>query len=163
MWSDILDLSFLDLSCDQELSRGQELNYREWTLIDPPIKSSKVVHLSVFTFKPPLPFFTVSKPTNQNTSKFKLWNCLDKNNFTSYSYWQLFGGVSQIDFWKTYPNMDEFSKNRSSSCPDILQKLNRYSQKLMDEFSRNRSVSRPGQLKFRENFWMSFPEFANKG
>ena len=91
MWSDILDLSFLDLSCDQELSRGQELNYREWTLIDPPIKSSKVVHLSVFTFKPPLPFFTVSKPTNQNTSKFQLWNCLHKKNFASNPYWQISG------------------------------------------------------------------------
>ena len=33
----------------------------------------------------------------------------------------------------------------------------------MDEFSRNRSVSRSGKLKFRENFWMSFPGSANKG
>ena len=34
---------------------------------------------------------------------------------------------------------------------------------ILDEFSRNRCVSRPGKLKFRENFWMSFPGFANKG
>ena len=45
-------------------------------------------------------------------------------------------GVKQTDLWKIHPNMDEFY--------------------------RNRSVSRPEKLKFRENFWMSFPGSANK-
>ena len=35
--------------------------------------------------------------------------------------------------------------------------------KMMAEFSRNPSVSHPGKMKFRKNFWMSFPGFANKG
>ena len=33
----------------------------------------------------------------------------------------------------------------------------------MDEFPRNRSSSCPGKLKFRKNFSMSFPKFVNKG
>ena len=90
--------------------------------------------------------------------------------------------MTQTNFWINHPNKDEFSRNRSSSCPDILQKLNRYSQnidgwviqksvqlmprkskKKLDEFSRNRSAPRPRKLKFRKKFWMSFPGFANKG
>ena len=30
-----------------------------------------------------------------------------------------FLGVTQTDFSKTHPNMDKFSRNRSSSCPDF--------------------------------------------
>ena len=80
--------------------------------------------------------------------------------------------------------MDEFSRNRSSSCPNILQRLNGFYKKLMDEFSRNwfsscpgnrnfekildefsrnPSVSHPEKLKFWKNFWVSYPGFANKG
>ena len=60
------------------------------------------------------------------------------------------------DFWKTHPKQSIQSKNdiqrilrrdtdrfleNSSNCsshPDILEKLKRYSQKILDEFSRNR-------------------------
>ena len=95
-----------------------------------------------------------------------------------------FWGMTQADFWNTHLNMDEFSRNRSSSCPDILQKLNRYSQKI-DGWIFQKSVQlipqklkfrkntewvfqksacvTPGKLKFRKNFWVSFPGFANKG
>ena len=38
--------------------------------------------------------------------------------------------MTQTDFWKNYPNMDKFSRNRSSLFPDNVQKLNRYSQKI---------------------------------
>ena len=31
-----------------------------------------------------------------------------------------FWGITRANFWKTHPNMDEFSRNRSSSCADIL-------------------------------------------
>jgi len=41
-----------------------------------------------------------------------------------------FRSMAQTDFWKTHPNMDEFSRNRSNSCPDISKKLNRYSQNI---------------------------------
>ena len=57
--------------------------------------------------------------------------------------------------------MDEFSGNRSSSYPEydshILQKLNRYTQKMMDEFSRNRFSSWAGNTGSKK-YWMSFPE-----
>jgi len=41
-----------------------------------------------------------------------------------------FRGVTQADFWKTHPNIDEFSRNLPGSCPDISQKLHRYSQNI---------------------------------
>ena len=54
--------------------------------------------------------------------------------------------------------MDEFSRNQSRSCSG-----NWNFEKILDEFSRSPSVSHLGKLKFRKNFWMSFPGFANKG
>ena len=71
--------------------------------------------------------------------------------------------VKETDLWETHPNMDEFSKNRSSSCPDILQKLNRYSQNIAGWVFQKPVCVTPRKLKFRENFWMTFPGFANKG
>ena len=56
--------------------------------------------------------------------------------------------MTEAHFWKTHPNINEFSRNRSSSSPDVLQKLNRYLQKMMDEFSRNRSSPCPGNGNF---------------
>ena len=32
-----------------------------------------------------------------------------------------FWGMTRADFWETHPNMDEYSKNRSSLCLDIVQ------------------------------------------
>ena len=37
-----------------------------------------------------------------------------------------------------------------------------FSKKKLDEFSRNLSVLHPGKLKFRKNFWMTFPGLGNK-
>ena len=68
-------------------------------------------------------------------------------------------GMAQADVWKTHPNMDQFSRNRSSSYPDILQKLNWYSQKLMDEFSRNRA-GYILEMEILKKYWMSFPEIG---
>ena len=50
-------------------------------------------------------------------------------------------GMRWTDFWKIHPG----------PLPN------------MDEFSRNQSQSPPGKLKFWENIWMSFPEFADMG
>ena len=73
-------------------------------------------------------------------------------------------------------NMDGFSRYGSGSYPDIIKKLMKFlrmsfpeigpahateienSEKLA-KFFRNL----PGKLKFRKNFCMSFPGFANKG
>jgi len=33
----------------------------------------------------------------------------------------------------------------------------------MDKFSRNQSASCPWKTEISEKFWMSFPEFANRG
>ena len=52
----------------------------------------------------------------ENSSKTE--NLVEKIIFSE------FRGATQIDFWKTHPNMDQFSKNGSGSCPDIIQKLN---------------------------------------
>ena len=87
--------------------------------------------------------------------------------------------MSWTDLWKTHPTVDFrilghdtgrflensskieqiFDEFRGVTQTDILQKLNRYSQKLMDEFSRNRSSSwvMTRQFKFRKK-WMSFPD-----
>ena len=69
-----------------------------------------------------------------------------------------FRSVTPTDVLKTDPTMNKFSRNRSSLCPG-----NWKIEKILDEFPRNLSVSHPGKLKFRKNFWMSFPGFANKG
>ena len=45
----------------------------------------------------------------------------------------------------------------------FLWKIEIFKKKILDEFSRNTSVSHPGKLKFRKNFWIGFPGFADKG
>ena len=93
---------------------------------------------------------------------FDFWKTHPKLNISLKIIFKDFRGVTQTDVWKTYPNMDQFSRNPTSSCPDILQKLNRFSPKMMDEFfrnwsrsyqldgfSRNPSLSHPGKLEFR--------------
>ena len=47
-----------------------------------------------------------------------------KRAFSRKMTFEEFRGVTQTDFWKSHPNMDEFSGNRSSLCPDISQKKN---------------------------------------
>ena len=37
------------------------------------------------------------------------------------------------------------------------------SEKYWMSFTENPSVSHPKKLKFRKNFWISFPGFSNKG
>ena len=62
-----------------------------------------------------------------------------------------FWGTKQADIGKTHPNMDEFSRNRSSSCSDIFQKLNRYSQKIYGLIFQKSVQLMPRKLKFRKN------------
>jgi len=70
----------------------------------------------------------------------------------------VFRGGTQTDSWKTHPVSFRNFNFRVISWTDLWE-----TRPYLDEFSRNRSVSRPGELKFRENFWMSFPGFVNKG
>ena len=154
-------------------------------------KTHPIVNLIIFGHDTGRPSLWKTHPTKIDSVLFKsgVWartisRKLIQNRTFSQKMNLEFRGVTQTDFWKFHPNMDEFSKNRSSSCHDILEKLNKYSQKIdgwtiqksvqlmpenwnfekiLDEFLRNQSVSQPGKLKLRENFWMSFPAFANKG
>ena len=63
--------------------------------------------------------------------------------------------MTQTNFWKSHPNMDKFSRNGSSSCPDILQKLSTH-KKIMDEFSRIGPAHAP-EIEISKKYWMSFP------
>ena len=96
--------------------------------------------------------------------KFGAWarpisgKLIQKGAFSRKMKLNKFRGVTLTDFWKTHPNLDEFSRNRSSSYPGNWN----FEKKKLDEFSRNPSVSEPGKLKFRTNFWMCFPGFCNK-
>ena len=61
------------------------------------------------------------------------------------------------------PNMDELSRIRSSSCPDIVQKLNKYSQKI-DEWIFQKSVRLISwKLKFRKNTGWVFQDLPILG
>ena len=52
----------------------------------------------------------------------------------------------------------EFSRNWSSLCPDILQKLHRYSYKIVWWIFQESNQLMPRKLKFRKKYWMIFPE-----
>ena len=77
--------------------------------------------------------------------------------FENFGAWQIWTSLPEICLahaliiyknWKgTHKKLtDEFSRNRSSSCPG-----NWNFERKLDEFSRNWSVSHPGKLKFQKN------------
>ena len=70
-----------------------------------------------------------------------------------------FWGMRQADFGKSHPNMDEFSKNWSSPCPDILQKLNSEN---IDAWVFQKSLC-VLHRKTERLFRTSFPGFVNRG
>ena len=45
------------------------------------------------------------------------WKTNPKQSIQSIMIFKEFLGVTQTNFWKTHPNMDEFFRNKSSSCP----------------------------------------------
>ena len=101
-----------------------------------------------------------------NTRPSFVLNLISKIEICFYLVLTLIG-----ESWKTHPEIfpkfQFFGAWHSpvglAYAPILCKTLNRHSQKMMDEFSRNRSSSCPGKLKFRKNFWMSLPGFANKG
>ena len=110
----------------------------------------------------------MEKSSNRQFNNFGTWNrpisgkLIQNRAFSRKMIFKEFRGATKTDFWKTHPIMDEFPRCRSSSSPDILQKLGNWNfEKILDEFSGNRFRSYPGELKFRKNFWMSIPEFSN--
>ena len=75
-------------------------------------------------------------PSNRQFYNFEAWvssisgKLIQNRAYNRKMIFKEFRAVTQTNLLKTHPNMDEFSRNRSSSCPDILQKLNKYSQKI---------------------------------
>ena len=52
-----------------------------------------------------------------------------------------FRGMNWTDFWKTRPYLGEFSRNRSMSRPKFFEYHSSTECSILDEFSRNRSSS----------------------
>ena len=76
-----------------------------------------------------------------------------------------FTGATRTDFWKILPvffSKFQFPGHELDRSMENSSKIE-HMEKILEEFSRKRSVSRPVKLKFGQNFWMSFPGFANKG
>ena len=68
-----------------------------------------------------------------------------------------------FDSWKTHPNIDKFSRNRSSSCPDILQKLNRNPQKIDGWVFQKSVLLMPRKTKISGKFLDEFSRICQLG